>query len=1072
MSSSGIKNFLRAGAVFFFIFALGSGVYLSRQSQKTASKAAEINTSSTNKLVSALDNYNKTPRFRQRVLISNLRTLALKRKLDLQAKIKSDPKGFLQEATLYSQRNKFPAEIQPLIEEQKELTGKITVWHIDDFEKGKGEYKYELSVNTKKYNLYFAGSEPYLLTDSTVKVKAIGVSPDFVLNSSSPISQSSVTSTTGINVINDPQVSVTGEQKTLVILINFKDHQVEPISKAEAQDLFFKDVQYPDFSINSFYKENSFNKTWFNGEVKGYYTLDVDSSCEGGGNNSEKVRSWAALAKNMVQAENVDLSLFGRIVFISSPECSKARFHGQAAIGGKESDIVVVPDADDFDNKLKFIKRKVIAHELGHSLGRPHANALVCRSQNIDGFCADFEYGDPSDIMGGGGFSGVGHFNAYSKGKLGWLQNENVQTITQNGTYSLASLQKNSTNPQLIKIYHAIPNNLDDYYYISYRPRIGYDNDIDEAISLNGISIHARNSLNLTSLLLDSHPSLPVIDFHFEDANLEDGQEFNDQLTGVSIKQLSHSPDNATIQITFNRSIDAKSIIGSWKTVGKIPAVGTPPMSPTLQQAKLFVAKNSLFSLGRNAYWDYPGVQKNPPIHLAKILTDGSLSEFKQVGTTPILENLSTAFASIKDVSIYQDNRIYVLLSGGNSATLDRFKLLTSWIDNNGEISNWSELQLPELSRNEGVSSIKSINIYNGFIYVFIDTSRFVSPTRPDLHYVNYRYAKIKGDGGLSEWSSQQTLSQPLGRCNNVINYKDSFLFYCLNQNHNLKPTNLYSIKVSNDGPLSSEIHDFTSSLLAIDLVNGSVLIHKDNFILFGGASIVAFFSGGVEIPSLQTGFPKALVLSAAIRDDQGLDTFSLNTPLPKALHYIDAAAFKDFIYIGGGSDGIASDCCDTVYMAKINGSSISPIPTPTLANIRRCIGFICNFPSGIPTQIPPPNTMPCGHSGYPPCPTPRPGHSPEISTTKFDDLYPFDDYIDEIVATDDRGHPMTVEVTGLPPGLTFNPASCKQTGGTITCSITGRRAIGSPRKTYYPIVYVKDNVTTSITKNIPLTVR
>lgn len=155
----------------------------------------------------------------------------------------------------------------------------------------------------------------------------------------------------------------------------------------------------------------------------------------------------------------------------------------------------------------------------------------------------------------------------------------------------------------------------------------------------------------------------------------------------------------------------------------------------------------------------------------------------------------------------------------------------------------------------------------------------------------------------------------------------------------------------------------------------------------------------------------------------------------------------------------------------------ISPIPssmltlTPTSAQTRKCTGFLCG---NLPTRIPPPNEIPCGGLGESSCPILPVGHSPRILTTSLPDLLGWGNYsgTNVIRGYDDKLHPMTVEITNLPPGLTFDPTSCNQTGATIKCSISGRKPAGAVRKTYYVNIKISDNVTTSTLKSIPLAVR
>ena len=79
------------------------------------------------------------------------------------------------------------------------------------------------------------------------------------------------------------------------------------------------------------------------------------------------------------------------------------------------------------------ISRRVIAHELGHTFGLPHANATDCRRHAVG--CDALEYGDPYDTMG----SGVGDFSAKAKVDLGWIKR--IGRPAAKGVYTLAPLE-------------------------------------------------------------------------------------------------------------------------------------------------------------------------------------------------------------------------------------------------------------------------------------------------------------------------------------------------------------------------------------------------------------------------------------------------------------------------------------------------------------------------------------------------------------------------------------------------------------------------------------------------------
>lgn len=78
----------------------------------------------------------------------------------------------------------------------------------------------------------------------------------------------------------------------------------------------------------------------------------------------------------------------------------------------------------------------VINHEIGHSLGVGHANYWNTTDGTPYGNGANQEYGNPFDVMGGGG-GFAAHYNSRVKRNLGWLPNSYVHSPKTNGVYRI-----------------------------------------------------------------------------------------------------------------------------------------------------------------------------------------------------------------------------------------------------------------------------------------------------------------------------------------------------------------------------------------------------------------------------------------------------------------------------------------------------------------------------------------------------------------------------------------------------------------------------------------------------------
>lgn len=83
----------------------------------------------------------------------------------------------------------------------------------------------------------------------------------------------------------------------------------------------------------------------------------------------------------------------------------------------------------------------VINHECGHSLGLGHANYWNTTDGTAYGQGANQEYGNPFDVMGGGGGYGA-HYNTNAKRALGWLPAGSVHFPKTNGVFRLTAFDQ------------------------------------------------------------------------------------------------------------------------------------------------------------------------------------------------------------------------------------------------------------------------------------------------------------------------------------------------------------------------------------------------------------------------------------------------------------------------------------------------------------------------------------------------------------------------------------------------------------------------------------------------------
>jgi len=396
--------------------------------------------------------------------------------------------------------------LSPLVDDSEDgtpvtVTGVLTILHADDFVNKRGKFFYHLKEKktNKTFNLRFAKKAPPGLSTGaivTVRGKAKGQEIFLALDQSGGES---------IQTVLPAIAAVAGEQKTIVMVVNFLDASVS-CSVDAVQDLMFTDPY--DKSIDDLYQETSIGNVWFSGNIVGPFTINYRSAgtCDH--------HAWAAAAEAAAQSDGLNLGVYDRKVYVLPKEnpCSWA---GLATLGGSPSQAwIFLCDAAD-----------VYGHEIGHNLGMNHAAT------------PNFDYGDVSDIMGLSGY-GLRRVNAPHHEQMGWFSPDHVLTITAGGIYDLAPLEvdpSNALDPQILKI--AKPDT-GEYYYLSYRQQLGFDATLN-TYYLDGLNVHRYKG--------DASASRT----YFLDV-LADGESFVDSANGITVTQMSHNNDYLTLQVEFD----------------------------------------------------------------------------------------------------------------------------------------------------------------------------------------------------------------------------------------------------------------------------------------------------------------------------------------------------------------------------------------------------------------------------------------------------------------------------------------------------------------------------------------
>jgi Gametolysin peptidase M11 len=395
-----------------------------------------------------------------------------------------------------------------------ELEGTLEILH-EDWEDG-GRFHYFLTTpGGKRLTVDGVPSGHDLLTGDRVRVKGRQSGKAIWLEQSSKAGPSNAVSNASLEVLAAPPMSNTfGVQKVVVLLVNFSNDPRQPYSVAQAR------TKYAD--VDSFYRENSYGQTSLDVEVFGWYTLPVS-------NATCNISQMQTYARQAATAAGVNLSNYTRQVY-AFPQTASCGFSGIGTVGGNPSSAWI---------NANTMSLKIISHELGHNFGLYHSHALKCSPDVLSTSCTVIEYGDITDAMGG-----LGHFNAFQKQRLGWLEYANSPPITTaqtSGTYTIDAYETPGSVPKAVRI----PRGNGQSFFVELRRNLGWDADMYRS----GIFVHlTTDSDPNSSYLLDMAPQTSSFS---ADAFLDVGQSFADPYSPVSITTVSVSDTSATVMINM-----------------------------------------------------------------------------------------------------------------------------------------------------------------------------------------------------------------------------------------------------------------------------------------------------------------------------------------------------------------------------------------------------------------------------------------------------------------------------------------------------------------------------------------
>lgn len=485
---------------------------------------------------------------RKQALKQQMIAEAKARRGELQALMATDPAAALRTAIPHQKQSQMPTDVQDLLEQRLQLSGELEM-RYEEYEGGTHKLRHFLNTPAGDHlELKINGKAPNFKPGQSISLDGLVLGSDSIEDDSDgtiAVDSEGLTlelgsSADGGSNYGTPSIpaNTLGEQRTLVILVNFQDKQEQPYTKAHAQDVIFNQT-------SDFFMENSFGQTWLTGDITGWHTIPVSST-------SCNTLDIAAHANAAAQNSGYNLSNYTRLVY-AFPE-NACGFWGTATVGQNPSKAWLKGN----------IEVELVAHEMGHNLGLHHSHALDCSGKTIGDNCKSVEYGDSLDIMG---WSPSAHYGAFPKEYLGWLNNgssKTIQDVTQSGTYQLdVYASQNGTRPKALKILKGVDDftGKQVFYYVEYRQPVGFDstiggswisgNMLNTSNVLNGVIVRTgspEESSN-TSYLLDMTPE--TYQLYPEDPALTFGKSFTDPEAGVTIQADWGDSSTASVTVTY-----------------------------------------------------------------------------------------------------------------------------------------------------------------------------------------------------------------------------------------------------------------------------------------------------------------------------------------------------------------------------------------------------------------------------------------------------------------------------------------------------------------------------------------
>lgn len=416
----------------------------------------------------------------------------------------------------------------------KTLDGTLVLVHGEDYSTGapRSVWHYTLKTSAGEVTLQFAraGAGPAGFVNGA-KVRVRGVLNGHTLAVGNGRTDAQVT---------EAVAATTGDRRVAVLLVKFGPGDPEPFTVAQAQQVIFSNAN----SVANYFAEESYGLLNVTGDVFGYFSISINqAACD--------YTDIAAKSRAAAAAAGVNLAGYTQVQFV----------HNYLASCGW-SGLGYLPGSETWLNQA--LSLRVSSHELSHNFGVHHASSMSCSEGGVRvslsasaSNCSSSEYGDPFSVMGA---ASTRHTHNQQLASLGWLAGGDLQTVSSNGTYTLASADgPGGGAPRAVRI--ARGNGT--WLYLELRSPWGanFDNFSPSDPAVTGVSVRISNDWTsiIQSQLLDMTPTTTS----FADAPLAVGQSFRDPVGLATVSTVSVSGGVATVNVSWGADTTPPSTPGN-----------------------------------------------------------------------------------------------------------------------------------------------------------------------------------------------------------------------------------------------------------------------------------------------------------------------------------------------------------------------------------------------------------------------------------------------------------------------------------------------------------------------------